>query len=335
MLNQMTTMNYPNLLRIGALVLFAGTALSAQNKTAWKMPRTPDGRPDMQGVWANSTRTPLERPAAFAGKATISDAEAKVWEKNDAEQWKELDGTSDGPLHASKGSAGTGAYNVLFYDMGSELARIDGVKRTSMVIDPPDGKIPPLTPQARERNQGQRGRLDSVDNVKERGLSERCIVVSMAGPPMLPTLYNNNYQIVQTPDAVMILVEEIHDARIIRMNAKHAPDNIRQWLGDSIGHWEGDTLVVETTNFTDQTHFRGSSKDLKVTERFTRVDASNIVYKATMEDPSTWTKPWTVELPFVASKGPIYEYACHEGNYAIEDILGGARRIEEAGSQKK
>ena len=321
-------MNFRNLTTIGALALFAATALSAQNKTAWKMPRTADGHPDLQGIWANSTRTPLERAPAFAGKPTLTDAEAKIWEKNDAESWKELDGTSDGPLHAGKGSAGTGAYNVLFYDMGSELARVDGVKRTSMVIDPPDGKMPALTAQARERSRLAATRASSFDNVKDRGLSERCIFVGMAGPPMLPTLYNNNYQIVQTPDAVMILVEEIHDARIIRMNAKHAPPNVRQWLGDSIGRWEGDTMVVETTNFTDQTRVRGSSKDMKVTERFTRADATNIVYKATMEDSSTWDKPWTVELPFVASPGPIYEYACHEGNYAIEDILGGARKME-------
>lgn len=321
-------MNFRKLTTIGALALVAATALSAQNKTAWKMPRTADGHPDLQCIWANSTRMPLEREPAFAGKPTLTDAEAKVWEQKDAESWKELDGTSDGPLHAGKGSAGTGAYNVLFYDMGSELARVDGVKRTSIVIDPPDGKIPALTAQSRERNRGAATRAASFDNVKDRGLSERCIFVGMAGPPMLPTLYNNNYQIVQTPDAVMILVEEIHDARIIRMNAKHAPPNVRQWLGDSIGRWEGDTLVVETTNLTDQTRVRGSSKDMKVTGRFTRADATNIVYKATMEDASTWDKPWTVELPFVASPGPIYEYACHEGNYAIEDILGGARKIE-------
>jgi len=148
---------------------------------------------------------------------------------------------------------------------------------------------------------------------------------------MIPTLYNNNYQIVQTADAIMILSEEIHDVRIIRMNAKHLSQEVRLWLGDSVGRWENDTLVVETTNFTDQTRFRGSSRDLKITERFTRVDANNILYKATMDDASTWAKPWTLEMPLVATAGPIYEYACHEGNYAIEDILGGARRMEAQG----
>ena len=326
-------MAYRNLMSLGALALFAATALSAQNKAAWKMPRTADGHPDLQGIWNNSTRTPLERPAEFAGKSTVSDVEAKVWEQKEHQAWQELDGTSEGPLHKTKGSEGTGAYNVLFYDMGSGLARVDGVKRTSMVVDPPDGKIPPVVPQARERSRAAAAR--SASNVKNRGLSERCIFVSMSGPPMLPTLYNNNYQIVQTADSVMIMAEEIHDVRIIRMNAQHRPSNMRSWLGDSVGHWEGDTLVVETTNFTDQTHFRGSSQDLKVTERFTRVDANNIVYKATMEDASTWTKPWTVELPFAAASGPIYEYACHEGNYAIEDILAGARKAEAEASGKK
>jgi hypothetical protein len=317
---------------VGALALFAITSLSAQNKSAWKMPRTADGHPDLQGIWSNATRTPLERPAEFAGKPTLSDAEARAWEQKEHEAWQELDGTSEGPLHKQKGSEGTGAYNVLFYDMGNGLARVDGLKRTSMIIDPPDGKMPPMLPEARERNRGRR--QETTDNVKDRGLSERCIITSMAGPPMLPTLYNNNYQIVQTPNAIMILVEEIHDVRIIHMNAKHQPDNVRQWTGDSVGHWEGDTLVVETTNFTDQTRFRGSSRNLKVTERFTRVSDKALLYKTTIEDPSTWAKPWTVELPFNAVPGPIYEYACHEGNYAEADILGGARKIEESGAKK-
>ena len=152
---------------------------------------------------------------------------------------------------------------------------------------------------------------------------------------MLPVLYNNMYEIVQTPEAVMILVEMVHDARIIRINGTHPPANVRQWMGDTIGHWEGDTLVAETTNFTPGTRFRGSTPDLKVTERFTRVDQQTFLYKATMEDPGTWTKPWTIEVPVVASGGPIYEYACHEGNYAMTDILGGARKLEAAEPQKK
>jgi hypothetical protein len=145
---------------------------------------------------------------------------------------------------------------------------------------------------------------------------------------MLPVLYNNNYQIVQTPDAVMILVEMVHDVRIIRMNGTHVPSNVHQWLGDSIGHWEGDTLVVDTTNFTDQTKFEGASPDLHVIERFQRVDTNTILYRATIDDPSTFTKIWAVEYPFRATSGPVYEYACHEGNYAMSDIMGGARKAD-------
>jgi hypothetical protein len=170
----------------------------------------------------------------------------------------------------------------------------------------------------------------TFNKVKDRPLSERCLVGfgSTSGPPMLPVLYNNNYQIVQTPDAVMILVEMVHDIRIIRMNGQHVPSNVRQWLGDSIGHWEGDTLVVDTTNFNDQTKFEGSSADLHVIERFRRVDANTILYRATIDDPSTFSKIWTVEYPFRAATGPVYEYACHEGNYAMSDILGGARKAD-------
>jgi len=326
-------MTYRNLISTSTLAVFALATVFAQEKSPWKMPRTADGHPDLQGIWTNATRTPLERPAQFANKPTLTDAEANAYERKDHEAWQELDGTSEGPLHAQKGSVGTGAYNVLFYDMGSELARVDGVKRTSMVIDPPDGKVPAMLPQARERN---REVERSFDSVKDRPLTERCLVGSPTGPPMLPTLYNNNYQIVQTPDAIVILAEMNHDVRFIRMNGTHVPSNVRRWFGDSIGHWEGDTLVVETTNFNDQTRFHGSSQNLKVTERFTRADSHNIVYKATMEDASTWAKPWTVELPLVATAGPIYEYACHEGNYAIVDILGGARKLEsEEASRKK
>jgi hypothetical protein len=168
------------------------------------------------------------------------------------------------------------------------------------------------------------------ENVKERPLAERCLLGfgSTSGPPMLPVLYNNNYQIVQTPDTIMILVEMVHDVRVIRMNQKHVPPDVRKWLGDSVGHWEGDTLVVDTTNFNPHVNFSGSSENLHVIERFQRVDAQTILYRATIDDPTTFTKPWTLEYPFVATPGPIYEYACHEGNYAMQDILGGARKME-------
>jgi hypothetical protein len=296
---------------------------------AQAVPRTPDGHPDLQGTWTNATITPLERPDALAGKATLTDAEARVLEAKSVNELAEYDGKSEGPLLTATGSAGTGGYNALFIDRGSEFARVDGVKRTSLIVDPPDGKVPRMTADAGRR-------LASLyagggfDSVKDRPLSERCLIGfgSTSGPPMLPVLYNNNYQIVQTPDHVLILVEMVHDARIVRMNATHASPEVRLWLGDSVGHWEGDTLVVDTTNFTNKTRFRGSTENLHVVERLTRTDARTILYRATIEDPAAFARPWTIEYPFLATKGPIYEYACHEGNYSLVDILGGARKKE-------
>jgi len=307
----------------------AQTTPHAKPSPAKAIPRTPDGHPDLQGIWTNATLTPLERRADAAGKATLTDAEAKIYEKTDL-QSNTLDSDVESNFNKATGGPGVGAYNNLFVDRGSELARVDGVKRTSLIIDPPDGKIPRLTDAARERAAALQRGFTSYDSVKDRPLSERCIIGfgSTSGPPMLPVLYNNNYEIVQTPDAVMILVEMVHDRRVIRINGTHKPDHIRQLLGDSIGHWEGDTLVVDTTNFTGKTRFRGSSENLHVIERFKRVDASTILYRATVDDPATYTRQWTLEYPFLATAGPVYEYACHEGNYAMPDILGGARKLE-------
>ncbi len=315
----------------------AQTSTPAKAKSS-KLARTPDGHPDLQRTWTNATLTPMQRPAVFAGKATATDAEATAYEKKDLEV-NDID-KPDAPLLAAAGSGSgptaVGGYNNLFMDRGSELARVDGVKRTSLIIDPADGKVPPLTDEARKRNAALRTMGGRFDNVKDRPLSERCLVGfgSTSGPPMLPVLYNNNYQIIQTADTVMILVEMDHDARIVRMNATHPPANVRQWLGDSTGRWEGDTLVVDTTNFTSETRFAGSSENLHVVERFTRVDPGTILYKATIDDPSTFSKPWTLKYPFISAQGPVYEYACHEGNYAMTDILGGARKLEkEAGAK--
>jgi hypothetical protein len=303
-------------------------------KAKWTMPRTPDGHPDLQGVWTNVTLTPMARPPQFKDKPTVSDAEATAYEK------KELDTNNidrdDAPiLKAINGSNAVAGYNNLFIDRGSELARVDGVKRTSLIIDPPDGRTPPMVPRAQRAQpagggggQGEGYAGMSYDSVKNRPLAERCLIgfSSTSGPPMLPVLYNNNYQIVQTPDAVMILVEMVHDVRVIRMNAQHESPALAKWLGDSIGHWEGDTLVVETVNVNPKNRFQGASDKFKVTERFQRVDASTILYRATIDDPGAYTKPWTLEYPFLATPGPVFEYACHEGNYAMTDILGGARK---------
>ena len=175
-----------------------------------------------------------------------------------------------------------------------------------------------------------RARPADIANVKNHPVSERCLLGfgATAGPPMMPVLYNNNYQIVETPDSVMIVVEMIHDVRVVRMNSQHEPPEMRKWVGDSIGHWEGDTLVVDTTNFHEQAGMYGSDKNLHTIERFQRVDQNTILYRVTVDDPTAWTKPWTMEYPFMATKGPVYEYACHEGNYAMGDILGGASKVE-------
>jgi hypothetical protein len=328
-------------MRIGLLAALLAAALPAQvaqkavaKAKSWSMPRTPDGHPDLQGIWTNATLTPLVRPEEFAGKSTVSDAEAKAYEQHDLKT-NDID-DPNAPLLARAGSGSgetaVGGYNNLFIDRGSELARVDGVKRTSPIVDPADGKIPLRTD--RPQGAGRRGGGGAFDTVKNRPLAERCIIGfgSAAGPPMMPVLYNGNYQIIQTRDYVMILVEMVHDVRIIRMNATHDPGAVDQWFGDSIGHWEGDTLVVETTNLHEGNRFRGGSEGMKVVERFQRVDAGTILYRATIVDPAVYTKAWTVEFPFVATAGPIYEYACHEGNYAMPDILGGARRLE---SEKK
>jgi hypothetical protein len=272
----------------------------------------------------------MERPAQFAGKLTATDAEASKYEKQNNDN-----------LYGDKRSENAEqdrdhAYNALFFDRGTELARVDGVKRTSLIIDPPDGKIPAMTSEAKKRNAARLQAIEQrFDRPQDRPLGERCLLGfgSTSGPPMLPVLYNNNYQIVETPDTIMILVEMVHDVRVIRMNAQHLPASVHKWLGDSVGHWEGDTLVVETTNFNPQNRFRGSSESLKVIERFKRIDGRTILYRATVDDPGAYSKPWTLEYPFNATAGPVYEYACHEGNYAMQDILSGARK-QEAGSSK-
>lgn len=319
---------------IGPGLVCAQTPKPAKN---WVMPRTPDGKPDLEGIWSNATMTPLERPANYANKPTLTEEEAKAYVKASEEYWKKYEGKADNPIADQFGSGGTGGYNSVYVDRGSNLAKVDGVYRTSLVIDPPTGKVPPITPEGRQRNMAMMRAFNRYDSAKDRPLSERCIVGfgSTSGPPMLPVLYNNNYQIVQTPDRIVILVEMVHDARIVRMNAEHAPPSVRQWLGDSVGHWEGDTLVVDTTNFTDETRFHGSGEQLHVIERFTRTDANTVLYRATIEDPTTFASKWTLEYPFVAAPGPIYEYACHEGNYSLVDILGGARKAEAEKANKK
>jgi len=249
----------------------------------------------------------------------------------------------DGSVGAA---GGVGGYNTFWLDAGSSYTIVNGERRTSLVIDPPDGRVPALTPAARQRLLSRLARPTSdatesrdpgleppgsYDDPERRPLGERCLLGfgSTSGPPALPNyFYNNLHQIVQTPDAVMILTEMVHDARIVRMNASHLPNTLRKWMGDSVGRWEGDTLVVDTTNFNEQTRFRGSSEDLHVVERFTRVGEKTLLYRFTIDDPSTWTRSWTGEYTWPATDEHIYEYACQEANYALGDILRGARLRE-------
>jgi len=306
---------------LAAAPLFAQTAKTAAKSA---VPMTKDGHPDLQGIWTNATLTPLQRPKQFGEKLVLSATEAKAFEKEQNKELADSDGASDSPIIAAAGSSGTGGYNVLFIDRGNSLARVDGQPRSSLIVDPPDGRLPA---RVRVPRPGASPMSFNTADVKARPLSERCLIGfgSTSGPPMLPVLYNNNYQIVQTPDAIMILVEMIHDVRVVRMNGTHPPKDVHLWLGDSIGHWEGDTLVVDTTNFDRRNTFYNATDEQHVIERFRRISPDTILYRATVEDPS-FAKPFTMEFPFVAAKGPIYEYACHEGNYAERDILGGAAK---------
>jgi hypothetical protein len=304
-----------------ASCVLASPDAAAQNAVR-ALPRTPDGHPDLQGIWTNSTLTPLERPGQFASKPVLSEAEAAAYEKETV-TGRNRD-RRDGGADADVGRA----YNELFFDQGTKLAHVDGTIRTSMIVDPPDGHIPALTPEAEKRQEAARAvaRQHPADGPENRSLAERCLFWATTGPPMLPGPYNNMYQIVQTRGSVMILSEMIHEVRIIPLDGRaHLPASMRKWTGDSVGHWEGETLVVDTTNFTSKTRFRGSDENLHVIERFTRSGPGTILYRFTIEDPTAFSKPWSAELPLAAAPGPIYEYACHEGNYAMIDILSGAR----------
>ncbi len=303
------------------------------------LPRTADGKPDLQGIWSNATITPLERPAS-AKDLVLSEEEAARLEKATVDRVEERNLPSDpnrpAPPKGGDGSTGAagnvGGYNTFWLDPGERVARVDGMPRSSLIIDPPNGRVPALTEEARARGQ-QRAKMmagrGQYDHPEFRPLAERCLLSFGPTTPLIPNyFYNNNIQIVQTPDHVMILMEMVHDARIVRIGGTHVPKHIRPWMGDSIGRWEGDTLVVETTNFPLQQPFRGAAENLKVTERFRRVDATTINYRFTVEDPTTFTAPFTGEIPFRAMDELIYEYACHEGNYALANVLSGARNEE-------
>jgi len=290
--------------------------------------RTVDGQPDLQGFWTNDTVTPLERPAEFGNKDILSPEEAAAYAKKRLDQF--LAQPKDN-IH----------YDDAIWQ--AESYSKEANRRTSLITEPRDGKLPPLTPVAQKREAAKaaaRKGVDPSDSAQTRSLAERCITWGNVGPPMIPPTYNANLQIMQTRDTVVIMHEMMHDARIVPLDGSAHPSSKIQFLaGDSRGHWNGETLVIDTTNFTDKTNFRGpplttrqdiaASETLHVIERFTRVDADTIRYQFTVEDPNTWTAPWSGEIAIRKWEGPIYEYACHEGNYGLANILRAAR-VEDA-----
>jgi len=303
------------MLVIAALTL--GGALSAA--PGWTVPRTPDGKPDLQGVWTNATVTPLERPKELGAREAYTDEEMAEIRKQAAT-----------PVPTAARGGTEAHYDFTQFGLDRTQSQIAFSKRTSLIVGP-EGRVPPTTPAAQQRNteRAAANRGHEFDGPENRPIQERCIIWANEGPPMLPPGYNSFLQIVQTPGYVVILQEMIHDARVIPIGTReHLPPGLRRWQGDSIGRWEGDTLVVDTTNFTEKTRFRGSSENLHVVERFTRVDENTIKYEFTVDDPATWAKPWSAELPLAKDKGPIYEYACHEANYGMPNNLSGARAME-------
>ena len=313
-------------------LLGAAPALAQSNgdglRTAW-------GHPDLGGVWDFRTLTPIERPDELGDKDVLTTEEAAAFEQQALQQW-DADRRDGSDLEYGQGSDIERAYNDFWWDYGSS---INEDRRTSLIVDPPDGKIP-WTPEGRARPGTFDGAFSGIPAAgpEDRALSERCILGFNSGPPVESSAYNNNLQIFQTADTVVIFNEMIHDARIVPLDGRaHLDDGIRQWMGVSRGQWEGDTLVVETTNFLRETHFRGSSANLHLVERFTRIDEDRLLYEYTVSDPTTFTRPWTVQMSMKHSDANLYEYACHEGNYGMFNLLAGARAEEqeaaEAGSK--
>jgi hypothetical protein len=343
--------------------LDSGTVTAQTQATSSAIPRTSDGHPDLTGVYDVATMTPVDRPAEYDGRLFLTDEEVAAMV-----QYEEQRNVRDlAPLEADRaappvggdtsptnsyleglfrlGGGTVGGYNLFWLSPGERPVTIDGRARTSLVVDPENGRVPPMTPEARQRmaallatraapDAGESavgGSSSQYDAADRRPLAERCILGfgSTSGPPTLPNYFYNNLKfIVQTDDWVLIYNEMVHDTRMIRIGGESLPPHVKQWMGNSVGHWDGDTLVVETTNFTDKTRFRGSGESLKVTERFSRAEDGTILYRFTVEDPSTWERPWTGEYPWNPTQDEIFEYACHEGNYALDTVLRGARRAD-------
>jgi hypothetical protein len=324
----------------GLFVCLTAIAAFAQTQP-YKAPLASDGHPDLQGFWANNNATPLQRPKELADHPVLTDAEVRAMRQKADEMftgkvdaafgdqlflttWANVKGVKVG-FTSTDGETG---------DYGSEWNdhRVWD-NRTSLITDPPDGRFPPLTARAKKIQEEQGvARRRPAEGPQDRSLGERCIT---RGSPQFQAGYQSYYQIVQTPAAVMVLTEMFHDARVINLNSQpHVPLAVQGWLGDSRGHWEGNTLVVDTTNYRPHAFQSISSEKLHITERFTRQDAETIRYEITVNDPDTWTKPWSLMIPLQRSAQPVYEYACHEGNIGLAGILAGARADEAKASSK-
>jgi len=329
------------LTEISLAVFLSSAPMAAQappaKSTTWTAPRLPDGRPDLSGYWSNNTIAPLERPAALAGKEFVSADEARALEREASERTRASD------RQAIERPSEVGDYNAAFKE-DSKWALANG--RTSIITDPKDGRMPPLTPEARKKFEADQAyhTAHPHDGPEDMTTIERCITWISSGPPMLPTFYNNNYHIVQTRDYLTINVEMIHDVRIIPLDGR-PHGNITQWAGDSRGHWEGNTLVVETINFNGKRGWFGTpmteggggrrpDAKMRVIERFTRTAPDILLYQFTVDDPGTYTQPWSGEIPMRSFAGPVYEYACHEGNYGMQIILSGARSDEKNAARR-
>jgi hypothetical protein len=354
----------------GLIVLFPFLALAAARAlpaepaagdTASDIPRTFDGRPDLTGTYDIATLTPLQRPQEFGENLYMSQEQAnEILERQRqfvAEESAPSDADREAPPAGGDGSAGAsgnvGGYNAFWIDPGDSVILVDGKFRTSIITDPPNGRQPPMTPEGQASrsflrdlfrpNDGSAYWLEwdrpgPYDDPEGLLISDRCLASYKSAVPSLPSLYNNLQRIVQTEDHVMILNEMVHDARIVRLSSEHAPPEVKFWLGDSIGWWEGDTLVVDTTNFKAYSGFAGTTETLHVVERFTRKDADTLLYEFKVEDPSTWTASWSGDMLWPATQMPeerVYEYACHEGNYAMGNILRGARLLEADAREKR
>ncbi len=342
----MNTMRFTALVASAAITALAVPAVfaapAAPAAAAYKAPLNAYGQPDFEGTWTNASLTVLERTKDFGTRKVMTEEEAKKIEGADAKLVAEGNAptdpkvkTTDLPHECGRGFSGAGCgYNSAWIDPGSTVMRVNGEPRTSFITDPADGRLPPY--KAGVTAPGMEQYAHRGENPENMTLAERCLTSFgySAGPVMLPLLYNNNYEIAQSKDTVAIVVEMVHDVRLIHIGAKHRTDGERPWMGDSIGWYEGPTLVVETTNFPKATALRGAWKELKVTERFTRVGPHRILYQFKVEDPTVWDTSWGGEYEFTASKGRIFEYACHEGNYALEGILSGARADDAAAAEK-